>query len=106
MPSLAAAATPQFNFPSEDSEMDAMRFTMDPSAQYANVLWGKGTFNTQILVGDGEGTESVVRRFKKVCVGRINRKECCQAFREYWLLCNERGGASVIDIVDSCVLTQ
>jgi len=42
------------------------------------VLWAaaSNSYNTQILVGDTESTESVVRRFKKVCLEANIVNEC------------------------------
>lgn len=51
---------------------------VDPSGPFVNVLWAaaSNSYNTQILVGDTESTESVVRRFKKVCLDANIVNEC------------------------------
>jgi ribosomal protein S21 len=37
----------------------------DPSLQYANLMWFRGSYNAQVFVGEDEPADSVVRRFRK-----------------------------------------
>ncbi len=37
----------------------------DPSLQYANLMWFRGSYNAHVFVGEDEPAESVVRRFRK-----------------------------------------
>ncbi|CAK9194063.1 unnamed protein product [Sphagnum jensenii] len=38
---------------------------VDPSLQYANLMWFRGSYNAQVFVGEDEPADSVVRRFRK-----------------------------------------
>eukprot|EP00475_Leptophrys_vorax_P030029 TRINITY_DN4463_c0_g1_i1.p1 TRINITY_DN4463_c0_g1~~TRINITY_DN4463_c0_g1_i1.p1 ORF type:complete len:178 (+),score=6.02 TRINITY_DN4463_c0_g1_i1:149-682(+) len=49
---------------------------IDPSSAYMTAMWAKSTYNVQILVGESEATESVVRRFKKTCLEADIVNEC------------------------------
>ncbi|CAI5483712.1 unnamed protein product [Closterium sp. Yama58-4] len=68
---VASSGLPSFARVSAENAATAI----DPSATFANVMWSK-TYNTQILVGESESTESVVRRFKKVCMEANIVNEC------------------------------
>lgn len=66
--SASSAVSRAFASEAESSEVSATRVAVDPSSPLSSVQWGAGgrCYNTQILVGESEATESVVRRFKKV----------------------------------------
>ncbi|KAL3687862.1 hypothetical protein R1sor_014171 [Riccia sorocarpa] len=49
---------------------------MDPSLQYANVMWFKGAWNAQIFVSPDESEDSLVRRFRHAVAGAGVLREC------------------------------
>eukprot|EP00897_Mesotaenium_endlicherianum_P001491 jgi/Mesen1/136/ME1128833C07565 len=57
MPRLASS--------SSDDASVTLAQVMNPALAHANIMYFKGTYNTQIFVGENESPESVVRRFRK-----------------------------------------
>eukprot|EP00270_Netrium_digitus_P017347 TRINITY_DN634_c0_g1_i1.p1 TRINITY_DN634_c0_g1~~TRINITY_DN634_c0_g1_i1.p1 ORF type:complete len:204 (-),score=38.40 TRINITY_DN634_c0_g1_i1:313-873(-) len=62
--------------PSYAQEEDVQRRMLDPSSAFANIMWFRGPYNTQVFVGETESGESVVRRFKKACMEANIVNEC------------------------------
>ncbi|MCO5589492.1 hypothetical protein L7F22_043459 [Adiantum nelumboides] len=48
----------------------------DPSLQFANMMWFKGPYNTQIFVGENEPADSVVKRFRRAVMQAGVISEC------------------------------
>ncbi|MCO5563399.1 hypothetical protein L7F22_017040 [Adiantum nelumboides] len=48
----------------------------DPSLQFANMMWFKGPYNTQIFVGENEPADSVVKRFRRAVMQAGVIAEC------------------------------
>ncbi|CAM6099913.1 unnamed protein product [Calypogeia fissa] len=49
---------------------------LDPALQCANLMWFKGSYNTQIFVSEDEPADSVVRRFRKAVMQAGVIPEC------------------------------
>jgi ribosomal protein S21 len=48
----------------------------DPSQRYANVMWFKGSYNVEIICGEEEPEESIVRRFRQAVSSAGVIREC------------------------------
>ncbi|CAK9196230.1 hypothetical protein BDL97_11G025900 [Sphagnum fallax] len=52
-------------FPGSNMPISVEMTVADPSLQYANLMWFRGSYNAQVFVGEDEPADSVVRRFRK-----------------------------------------
>jgi ribosomal protein S21 len=52
-------------FPGSSMPISVEMTVADPSLQYANMMWFRGSYNAQVFVGEDEPADSVVRRFRK-----------------------------------------
>ncbi len=52
-------------FPGSSIPISVEMTVADPSLQYANLMWFRGSYNAQVFVGEDEPADSVVRRFRK-----------------------------------------
>ncbi len=52
-------------FPGSSMPISLEMTVADPSLQYANLMWFRGSYNAQVFVGEDEPADSVVRRFRK-----------------------------------------
>ncbi|KAI5072221.1 hypothetical protein GOP47_0012327 [Adiantum capillus-veneris] len=84
-PSFSSSSTPapiprQVHFPSSipNTSLSTTPSTSphDPSLQFANMMWFKGPYNTQIFVGENEPADSVVRRFRRAVMQAGIIAEC------------------------------
>lgn len=49
---------------------------LHPGLEHVNVMYFKGTYNTQVFVGEDEPADSVVRRFRKAVMATGVIPEC------------------------------
>ncbi|GBG71069.1 hypothetical protein CBR_g8368 [Chara braunii] len=80
---LSRGTTPSFAFRSSSNEgdpstasMEAFQVALNPTLPYADMLNFRGTFNAQIVVGENESVESVVRRFRRAVMQAGVIAEC------------------------------